>query len=104
MNPHIENFLEMMAAERGAARQTLDAYSRDLADAGGYLAAQGQILEKASTEDLRRYLAALEERQAKSSTTARRLSYLQTTICLIRILRASQCGCFTVNYRFQHPS
>ena len=30
--PWLESFLEMMAVERGAARHTLDAYQRDLAD------------------------------------------------------------------------
>ena len=30
--PWPESFLEMMAVERGAARYTLDAYQRDLAD------------------------------------------------------------------------
>ena len=29
---HIEAFLELMAAERGAAAATLDAYARDLRD------------------------------------------------------------------------
>jgi integrase/recombinase XerD len=36
-----EAFLEMMAVERAAARNTLAAYSRDLTDAGGYLATRG---------------------------------------------------------------
>ncbi len=33
----IEAFLEMMAAERGAARNTLEAYRRDLNEAAAFL-------------------------------------------------------------------
>ncbi len=31
-SPQVEIFLEMMAAERGAARNTIESYRRDLAD------------------------------------------------------------------------
>ena len=37
----LEAFLEMLAAERGAARLTLAAYRNDLADLAGFLAARG---------------------------------------------------------------
>ena len=33
----VELFLDMLAAERGAGKNTLDAYSRDLADLSDYL-------------------------------------------------------------------
>lgn len=35
---HIRAFLDMLAAERGAARNTLEAYTRDLADFTTFLA------------------------------------------------------------------
>src|SRR5690606_28155322 len=38
---HVEAFLEMLAAERGAARNTLAAYLADLADFTGFAAARG---------------------------------------------------------------
>ena len=34
---HVEAFLEMMSAERGAAQNTLAAYRRDLEDYGRFL-------------------------------------------------------------------
>ena len=34
----VDAFLEMMSAERGAARNTIEAYRRDLGDYAGYLA------------------------------------------------------------------
>ena len=34
----IESFLEMMSAERGAAKNTIEAYRRDLSDYAGSLA------------------------------------------------------------------
>ena len=41
MDRHIEAFLEMLAAERGAARNTLLAYRTDLEDFAAFAAAHG---------------------------------------------------------------
>ena len=68
----IELFLDMLAAERGAARNTLAAYSRDLADICAALAARGRSLANATTEDLRAYLAALARRGFAAASVARR--------------------------------
>ena len=52
----IEAFLEMLAAERGAARLTLAAYRTDLEDLAAFLAARGVALEGADAAALRAYL------------------------------------------------
>jgi integrase/recombinase XerD len=70
----VAGFLEMIAAERGAARNTLDAYGRDLADYGGFLAARGTGLVTAATADIRAYLADLDARGFQAASAARRLS------------------------------
>lgn len=67
-----EAFLEMMAVERAAAKNTLSAYTRDLADAGGFLAARGRDLASASAEDVEAYFAALGARGLSPATAARR--------------------------------
>jgi integrase/recombinase XerD len=67
-----EAFLEMMAVERAAARNTLNAYSRDLSDAGGFLAARGRGLHDASAEDVEAYFASLGARGLSPATAARR--------------------------------
>lgn len=72
-----ETFLEMMAAERGAARNTLEAYGRDLGDAEAWLASRGRELADAGTADLRAYLAAAEAAGVAPRTAARRLSALR---------------------------
>ncbi|RED51246.1 site-specific tyrosine recombinase XerD [Aestuariispira insulae] len=78
MSPRIETFLEMMAAERGVARQTLEAYRRDLVDFSGFLAAHRlPRLEDADNGDLKAYFSDLTDRHAKASTAARRLSCLR---------------------------
>jgi integrase/recombinase XerD len=71
---HVEAFLEMLAAERGAARLTLSAYRHDLADAAAFL---GGAIEASTTEDLRRYLARLARAGLAPRTAARRLSALR---------------------------
>jgi integrase/recombinase XerD len=67
-----EAFLEMMAVERAAARNTLSAYSRDLTDASLYLSGRGQGLAEASAEDIEAYFADLGVRGLSPATAARR--------------------------------
>ncbi|WP_334162069.1 site-specific tyrosine recombinase XerD [Phenylobacterium sp.] len=67
-----EAFLEMMAVERAAAKNTLSAYARDLADAAGFLAGRGRDLASASAEDVEAYFAAIGARGLSPATAARR--------------------------------
>jgi len=68
----IERFLEMMAAERGAARNTLSAYRRDLDQAS--LLAKGRLAQ-ATPPVLRQLMA--DYRALAASTAARKLSALR---------------------------
>jgi integrase/recombinase XerD len=70
-------FLDMLAAERGAQKNTLAAYARDLADLTMFLAAVGQSLATAATDHLRDYLGELAKRGLRSATVARRLSAIR---------------------------
>lgn len=70
----MEGFLEMLLAERGVSRNTLDAYTRDLKDFAGFL--KGDIAD-ATSDRLRAYLQALEKAGLSPRTTARRLSALR---------------------------
>ncbi len=70
-------FLDMQAVERGASRNTLDAYRRDLEDFSSFLAGESQAVVTAGTPALRGYLADLTARGFKSTTVARRLSAMR---------------------------
>ncbi|MGB7204585.1 MAG: site-specific tyrosine recombinase XerD [Anderseniella sp.] len=70
----IRSFLEMMSAERGASANTLSAYARDLELYCDYLAAMNLSLETAGTQNVRDWLASLQEQGLSKSTIARRLS------------------------------
>lgn len=70
----IERFGEMMAAERGAAGNTLAAYRRDLLQIGGLLGA-GDSLECADTDALRGVLAHWSALSA--SSVARKMSAMR---------------------------
>ena len=74
---HISSFLEMLAAERGAARATLTSYGRDLADFTAFAAKRGGAPADADTETLRAYLTALHKRGLSAATQARRLACLR---------------------------
>jgi len=77
MSPRLEAFLEMLAAERGAARLTLAAYRNDLIDLSGFLAARGMALETAEPQALHDYLLATDTRRLAPRTVARRLSAIR---------------------------
>ena len=77
-SPHyLEMFMEMLAAERGAARNTLEAYLRDLNDANAFLSRRQTGLADAQRPDLAAYLAGLEAAGLSPRTAARRLSALR---------------------------
>jgi integrase/recombinase XerD len=73
----IHLFLDMLAAERGAAANTLAAYRRDLDDFVAYLAERGGSVAQAGSDHLRAYLAALGRRGFATTSVARRLSALR---------------------------
>ncbi len=70
----IEAFLEMMAAERAAAVNTLNAYGRDLADAQAFLTTERSSLADAQPQQIEAYFAALGARRLAPATAARRRS------------------------------
>jgi len=74
MDRHTEAFLEMQAAERGAAKNTIEAYASDLAHAA---AAMRQSPATADADDLRSFLAAMAAEGLAPRTAARRLSALR---------------------------
>jgi integrase/recombinase XerD len=71
----VEAFFDMMSAERGASRNTLEAYRRDLLAFDESL--QGRTLRNATRDDIKRYLASLTASGAAGSSQARRLSSLR---------------------------
>ena len=73
----IELFLDMLAAERGASVNTLDAYRRDLADFSADLTAKNQTIAAADSDALRAYLGRLSKRQLAPASVARRLSAIR---------------------------
>lgn len=73
----VEAFLEMMSAERGAARNTIAAYRRDLGDYADFLARRGKSPLSALREDVVAYLARLDGEGLAASSAARRLSALR---------------------------
>ncbi|MFN7167529.1 MAG: site-specific tyrosine recombinase XerD [Pannonibacter sp.] len=71
----IETFLEMLAAERGAALNTLESYRRDLEDFAEFLGSKR--VSDADQDDVSAYLSDLTARGFAASSQARRLSALR---------------------------
>lgn len=87
LSPLVENFLDMLSAERSAAMNTRQAYWRDLADVSLFLRSQrNKEINTATTDDIKSYLADLAEKTNTKGTNkskiavrtvARRLSALR---------------------------
>ena len=73
----IENFLEMMSAERGAAENTLESYRRDLEAVAETLGQRGVNLTGADADDIRSALDAMAAQGFAATSQARRLSALR---------------------------
>ncbi len=73
----IERFVEMMVAERGAARHTQAAYRADLARFRRYVGGLGTSLGAAPASAVGAYLGALAAARASPRTAARHLSCLR---------------------------
>jgi integrase/recombinase XerD len=67
----------MLAAERGAARNTLLAYQADLEDFAAYGAARGRSLSGSDADLLQGYMGGLQRAGLSARTAARRLSALR---------------------------
>ena len=70
-------FLDMLAAERGAALNTLQAYRRDLDDVLAFLGQRGRSLATAQPDDIGAYLRAMSEEGLAPASRARRLSAIR---------------------------
>ncbi len=73
----IENFLEMMSAERGAAENTLESYRRDLEAVADALSARGVNLAEAGADHIRAAIDAMATEGFAATSQARRLSALR---------------------------
>lgn len=73
----IAGFLDMMHAERGAARNTLDAYRRDLTDFAAHLHSVGRTLFSADARAIRAYIAGRAEAGLAISSRSRQLAAIR---------------------------
>ena len=67
----------MMSAERGAAKNTIDAYRRDLADYAGYVAGRQASLLTVERDTVNAYLDRLKHDGLSAASSARRLSSIR---------------------------
>lgn len=73
----LEAFLEMMIAERGAAENTIESYTRDLSDLSVFLSGQKTHLLNATSDHIRDYLHQMNETGFAPKTQSRHLSAIK---------------------------
>jgi integrase/recombinase XerD len=73
----VDLFLDMLASERGAAKNTIDAYRRDLLSYVRWLSGRDSSPLSAETETIRGYLTALAGEGLAASSAARQLSAIR---------------------------
>ncbi len=77
MNGPVAEFLAALQTERGASRNTLSAYRRDLSGFEGFLRERRWRMSRIGISELSRYLLALRSRGLSSRSVARHLSALR---------------------------
>jgi integrase/recombinase XerD len=73
----VERFLEMLMAERNAARNTREAYQRDLTDLAAFLLRRKKAMRDADADSLRAYLGSLAGSGMAPRSQARKLSAIR---------------------------
>ncbi|MGZ8483583.1 MAG: site-specific tyrosine recombinase XerD [Candidatus Binatia bacterium] len=85
LSPYIDSFLSMLAVEKGLAKNTLDAYSRDLAGLSGFLIGQKvSDWREVDTIHIRAYVGALRAKGLSPKSVTRHV------VTLRRLLRFLQ--------------
>lgn len=74
---HLEAFLEMMIAERGAADNTIESYQRDLTEVSNFLSERRTSLNKATSDDIKAYLKQMSDEGYAASSQSRHLSSMK---------------------------
>ncbi|MEP2947128.1 MAG: site-specific tyrosine recombinase XerD [Lentilitoribacter sp.] len=74
---HLEAFLEMMIAERGAADNTIESYQRDLTEVSNFLSKRRTSLNKATSDDIKAYLKQMSDEGYAASSQSRHLSSMK---------------------------
>jgi integrase/recombinase XerD len=78
LSPHIDLFLSTLAVEKGLARNTVEAYSRDLTRLAGFLIQRGvKAWDEAEALQLRSYLSWLRQRGLSVRSIARHLASMR---------------------------
>ncbi len=80
MESSIKKFLEMMIAEKGASKNTVDAYLSDLEKFQEFLLSECNVknLEKVQKNDIKQYISYLHENNYSSKSQARKLSAINS--------------------------
>ncbi len=76
-DPLIEEFLNYLVAERGLARNSVDAYARDLDQFSGFLTEKARQITDVTSATLRDYLSRLAEAGLAPRSVARKLSAIR---------------------------
>ncbi|HEY0008621.1 MAG TPA: site-specific tyrosine recombinase XerD [Tepidisphaeraceae bacterium] len=88
--PELIPFLGYLNSERGLARNTLDAYRRDLTDLLSELTPRGVTLATATAEDFRNYLQQQTTKKQSTKTVSRRLAAIRVFLRYLEVLGADK--------------
>ena len=84
--PEVRPLLVYLQTERGLARNSIDAYRRDLSDLGDHLAKQAKSLQAATADDFRLYLQAQTTAGQSTKTVARRLAAIRVYLRFCEVI------------------
>lgn len=79
-HPLLNRFLGYLAAERGLAQNTIDAYRRDLEDALRFFAREGISIDSAGADEWREFVHNATRRRLATKTVSRRVAAVRSLV------------------------
>lgn len=77
MKALITNFLEAITVEKGASKNTIEAYRNDLSDCMHFFSKDNIDVQSIATKDIRRYISSLFDKAFEPKTVARKISAIR---------------------------
>lgn len=85
MNTYLENFLNNMAAERGASKNTIISYKNDIEGLFSFLDEKKIDIKSTKLEDLKKYIETIYKNNIATSTMARHISAIKQFFIFLQL-------------------
>ena len=75
-NSQIENFLEVLASEKGLSRNTIESYKQDIFQLNNFFKTKDKNIKNFNVDDFKKYLFSLDDKGYEKNSISRKISSL----------------------------